>query len=300
MWRRCNFLGLKVPIIVSSGIVGFGEEYDKIIDFSAYGAIVTKTITLEPRVGNPPPRIAEVKNTQGLINSIGLENPGLKIFLSEKTKFLEYLSAKTKIIVSVAGESKEELITLVKGVASLKFISGIELNLSCPNVTDRKRNIFNLVDKKLLSSILLSIRELTNLPVIPKLPPVGLNLIELARVCKECFADAVVVANTFPAMVINIDVNERRKLCKKILLGGFSGPSVKPIVLRYIYEISKSVEIPVIASGGVVSVSDVLEYFIAGASAVEIGSGLFCNPKIGEEIAEYIRKNKDWIQKILY
>jgi dihydroorotate dehydrogenase (NAD+) catalytic subunit len=292
-------LGLKVPVIIGSGIIGFGEEYDEVIDYSAYGAIVTKTITLEPRAGNPAPRIAEVKNIHSVINSIGLENPGLKVFLSEKVKSLERLSAKTKVIVSVAGESKEEFFTLVKEVSGLKFISGIELNLSCPNIRG-KRNIFNLVDKKLLSDTLRSIRGATALPIIPKLPPVGVDLIELAKVCKDCSADAIVVANTFPAMVVSADIKEmelvlkrKQELCnKRLRFGGLSGLAVKPVILRYVYEIRRNVEIPIIASGGIVSVRDALEYFIAGASAIEIGSGLFCNPKIGEEIAEYVKKKR--------
>lgn len=278
---------LKNPFIIASGIAGFGDEYSKICKISDWGAFVTKTITLKPREGNPPPRVIETDS--GMLNSIGLENPGIDKFCNEKIKYLKTL--KTKIIVSIAGETEQEYVLLTEKINDyINVFSAVELNLSCPNVktglsfsTNHKR-AFNVVNK---------VKRKSKLPVIAKLSPKVTDIGLIAESVENAGADAVAVINTFPGMVIDI---ETRRSCLANISGGLSGPAIKPIALHCVWEVYKRIKIPIIGIGGIASSKDAIQFFIAGATAIQIGSAIFFNPWILSELVSglgnYLIKHK--------
>lgn len=267
-------LVFKNPILLASGTSGFGKEISQFYPLEILGGFVTKTITLKPKKGNPSPRIWET--SCGLLNSIGLENPGLEKFLEEEMPFLEKIN--TNIFVSIAGESIKEYQELVKNLKNLK-ISGIELNLSCPNV-DRGGIQFGL-DPDILYELTKSIVKASQKPVWVKLSPEVEKIIPMVDLVKDAGAEAIVLFNTFLGLAI--DWKERKPVFKRIF-AGLSGPAIKPLVLRYIWEVYEKSSIPIIGCGGIMEFGDVMEYILAGASLVEIGTANFINPNIGKEI----------------
>jgi len=279
-------ISLRNPVMVASGTFGYGEEYAELLDLNRLGAIVTKTITLKPRLGNEPPRIVET--AYGILNSIGLQNVGLNGFIRDKLPFLKKYNVP--LIVSIAGETPEEYVQLAQRLRR-EEIEGLELNLSCPNIK-YERGLMFAQDSQATHRVVSKVRKATRLPLIVKLSPNVTDIASLAKVCEESGADAVSLINTFTAMAV--DVESRRPILRQIT-GGLSGPAIKPIALRMVYEVYKKVKIPIVGMGGIMTASDALEFIMAGARAVAIGTGNFVDPRIPikviDGISEYMIKH---------
>ena len=277
---------LKNPVLVSSGTFGYAQEYKDLVDLEKLGAIVTKSITPKAKEGNPPPRIVET--ACGIINSIGLENVGLDRFIKEKLPFLKGLSVP--IIVSIAGENIDDYLTMTERLND-EEISGIELNLSCPNVKS-KNNLTFAQDKDEFSKIIKRVRGATSHTLIVKLSPNVTDIREIAQAAEAAGADAISLVNTFLATAIDI---ERQMPKLGNFTGGLSGPAIKPIALRMVYEVSEVVEIGVIGQGGIMNAEDALEFLICGADAISVGTGNFIDPHTSLRIIDGIKdymKNK--------
>lgn len=270
---------LKNPVLVASGTFGYGDEIRDLVDVSKFGAIITKTITLKPKQGNPPPRLAEV--TAGILNTIGLQNVGLEKFVVEKLPHL--LKFDVPVIVSIAGETSEEYVRIAAELNNQKGISAIELNLSCPNL--QKKIICR--DSDLVADIVKSVLKVIKVPIITKLSPQVVDLAGLALLCEISGASAISVVNTFPAMAIDIKT-WKPKL--STITGGLSGPCIKPIALKCVWDVYQKVKAPIIGGGGIMTSDDAIEFFLAGATAVSVGTANFINPNIPLKIVEGIRK----------
>ncbi|MQY53012.1 MAG: dihydroorotate dehydrogenase [Firmicutes bacterium] len=280
-------ISLKNPVMVASGTFGYGEEYAQLVDLNRLGAIVAKTITLKPRLGNDPPRMVETAS--GVLNSIGLQNVGIDAFINEKLPFFrEY---DVPLIVSIAGETTDEYVQLAKTLQGEK-ITGLELNLSCPNIKYDIKLMF-AQNPQSTHQVVSRVRKATSLPLMVKLSPNVTDIASIAKVCEEAGADGVSLINTFTGMAIDIE-NRKPKIGQ--ITGGLSGPAIKPIALRMVYEVHKAVRIPIIGMGGIMTAGDALEFIIAGAKAVAIGTGNFVDPltpiKVIDGIREYMVKNK--------
>ncbi len=266
------------PVMTASGTFGYAQEFEPYMDLSRLGAIVVKTITLHPRAGNPPPRITETP--AGMLNAIGLQNVGLQAFISEKLPYLRTLGPP--IIVNVAGESIEEYVELAKRLSDQEGISGIELNISCPNVADGLIFGCNAV---LANKLVARVRQTTRLPLIPKLSPNVTDIAEIARALAEGGADALSLINTLIGMAI--DVRSRRPKLGNVT-GGLSGPAIRPIAVRMVWEVARAVKLPLIGMGGIMTADDALEFLIAGATAVAVGTANFTSPSSAERIIDGI------------
>jgi len=281
-------LKLKTPVLVASGTFGYEENYEELIEKNRLGALVTKTITLNPRPGNPPPRIVETAS--GILNSIGLQNEGIEEFLDKKLPFL--LKFKIPLIVSIGGERIEDYGLLAKRLDRIKEISCLEVNISCPNIETEGGCLF-AQDCYLTYGVVKAVRESTYKTIIAKLSPNVTDIVSIAQSAFDGGADALALVNTFFGM--EIDVQTRRSKLGS-LYGGLSGPAIKPIALYMVYKVSKAVNLPIIGMGGIVSADDALQFFIAGATSVAVGTGNFINPQITREIVEgieeYLKKNK--------
>lgn len=278
-------LKLRNPVMPASGT--FGPEYGDLTDINSLGAYVAKTITLKPRTGNPPPRLTEVYS--GLLNSIGLENKGLEDFLKNKLPLLRRI--KIPIIASIAGDSEEEFRILVKALSGSGRIAAIELNLSCPNVKHASRDRLTAQDPEAVEAVVRVARKATDLTLIAKLSPCVTDIASIAHISEKAGADAVLVANTFPAMAVDI---ETKKPQLGNVTGGLSGPAIKPIALKMVRDTYRKVSIPVVASGGIMSYKDAVEFMLCGASAVQIGTASFTEPRTAQEIVSGI---KDYMKK---
>ncbi len=278
-------LKLKNPVMTASGTFGYGEEYSDFVDLDLLGAIVVKGISLEPMEGNPSPRICETPC--GMLNSIGLQNVGLKRFLREKLPYLRKF--ETKVIVNIMGNTIQEYVRLSKALDDAG-VDGIELNVSCPNV--KKGGIVFGIDKKALARLISKVKQSVNKTiVIAKLSPNVSNIPEFAKVAEDAGSDALSLINTIPAMAIDTET-WRPKLAN--ITGGLSGPAIKPIAVRMVWEASRTVTIPIIGIGGIIDYKDAIEFMLAGATAIEIGTGNFVNPRatvnVIEGIGEYLRR----------
>ena len=331
---KISKLTLPNPVLVASGTFGHAREFEKFIDLKKLGGVVTKTITLKPRFGNPPVRIVETPS--GMINAIGLQNPGVEKFIEEKLPYLRKL--KIPILVSIMGYRIEELVALVKRLEKAGGFDGYELNLSCPNVPYAanavgdaggespilfKENHLKKIesrspstplgmvseveprqdpqssvrmfahDENLIREAVLCVRKYTSKVLIAKLGPDVSDVGKMARAAEKAGADAVSLINTFIAMVIDVETR-RPVLANKT--GGLSGPCIKPIAVRMVWETAKAVKIPVIGIGGIMNAHDALEFLIAGASAIQVGTANFMNPQASIEILDglkdFMRKNK--------
>ena len=286
---RINFLGkeLKNPVITSSGCFGFGEEYNNYFDVNELGAINLKGITLKKRDGNKGIRIAETPS--GMINSIGLENPGMEYFRDNIIGNLKY---KTPIILNINGESEKEYIAVAEIANEIERVDFIELNISCPNV--KNGGMAFGINCKTAENLTKSVRKvLTKKHLIVKLSPNVTDITEIAKSVENAGADSVSLVNTFLAM--KIDTKTKKPLLGNIF-GGLSGGCIMPIAVRMVYQVFNAVKIPIIGMGGIENYNDALEFIMAGASLVSIGSGIFSNPILPIEIISgienYIKENK--------
>jgi dihydroorotate dehydrogenase (NAD+) catalytic subunit len=278
-----NIAGLKMknPVMVASGTFGSGKDYEDFININDIGALIVKSITLKPREGNPPPRICETPS--GMLNTIGLQNLGIDAFIKDDLPYLAKF--KVPVIVNIAGESVDEYAQLAKRLDGLAGISGIEVNISCPNV--KQGGMQFGIDPKLTAEVISAVKRSIKLPVIAKLSPNVTDIKVIAKAAEIAGADAISAINTVLGMAI--DINSRRPRLS-MGIGGLSGPAIKPIAVRMVHEIYKTVKIPVIGIGGIMNADDAVEFILAGASAIQVGTGNFINPRAAVEIAEGIKK----------
>jgi len=286
-------LKLKNPVMVASGTFGYAEEFRDFIDLKKLGAIVTKTITLKPRQGNPAPRTCETP--AGMLNSIGLENPGIDAFLKEKLPPLAKIGVP--VIVSIASEhDPDEFIELVKRLDKVNNVAAIELNISCPNIKDLKdrSKVKTLIsqDKDATYRLVKSVRKATEKVLITKLSPNVSSIVEIASAAQDAGSDAVALINTLTGMSIDI---QKRAPKLSVVTGGLSGPAIRPVAVRMVWEAYNKIDIPIIGMGGIIDTASALEFFIAGASVISVGTANFINPSASVEIIsgvqKYLRQN---------
>src|SRR5579864_6806258 len=276
---------LQNPVIAASGTYGYGVEFEKVADLNAIGGIVVKGLSREPIRGNPPPRLWETEG--GMINSIGLQNIGARAFVHEKLPALRWL--KTAIFANVFGYTPDDYAEVIRILEDAEGIAGYELNVSCPNT--ERGGIYFSSDPGLLGEVVKLVRPLARRPLIVKLSPNVARIEPLAQAAEQAGADGISLVNTFVSLAI--DARSRRPRIGAGF-GGLSGPAIKPIALRLVYEAAKAVRIPVIGLGGIRTGEDAAEFLVAGASAVQVGTANFVDPaapvRIARELDEYLRK----------
>lgn len=299
-----NIGGLKLrnPVMVASGTFGYAEEFKDFLDLKELGAIVTKTITLRPRQGNPVPRTCETP--AGMLNSIGLENPGLEAFIKEKLPSLKKIGVP--IIVSIASEEgPQEFVDLGRKLDKIKEVAAIELNVSCPNIKSRQSTVHSpqknnnrgpwTVDRGLMISqdpnstyeIVRKVRRVTDKTLITKLSPNVTDIAEIAQAAERAGSNAVSLINTLTGMSIDADTKKPKLAC---IAGGLSGPAIRPVALRMVWEVYQKVNVPIIGMGGITDTESALEFFIAGATAISVGTANFINPCVTSEIISGLEK----------
>ncbi|MGE3910123.1 MAG: dihydroorotate dehydrogenase [Chloroflexota bacterium] len=274
-----NMHGLELanPVLVASGTFGWGTEYQPLVDIQRLGAICSKGITVRPRTGNATPRIAETP--AGMLNAIGLQNVGLRAVVQEKAPIWERWTVP--VIANISGEHISEFEELAGTLDGVPGIAGLEVNISCPNVTDGGRLFAD--SAKSAASVTRACRAVSSLPLMVKLSPNVGNIVEIAQAVEDAGADCLSVANTLLGMVIDVD---RRRPYLANRTGGLSGPAVRPVIVRMVYQITSAVSIPVVGVGGVTCTEDALQYILAGASAVQVGTANFVNPRTATEIID--------------
>lgn len=271
---RLNRLHLKNPILVASGTFGYAKEMTAFVDFAQLGGIIPKTVTPQPRPGNPPPRTVETAS--GMLNSIGLDNDGFDQFVAEKLPYLTSLG--TSIIVNIAAKLNDDFRRMAAVLQSQHGVAGIELNISCPNVSG---GVDFGTDPSLAAEVVAAVRSECDLPVIAKLTPNVTSVIPIAQAVADAGADAVSLVNTFQGMAIDW---KRQKPVLGNVLGGLSGPAIKPLALRIVWQVAKAVNIPIIGIGGIQTLDDVMEFLVAGASAIQVGTANFYNPGLANQL----------------
>lgn len=278
---------LKNPVLAASGTFAYGVEFERLVDLNALGALVVKGLSREPMDGNPPPRIWEAEG--GMINSIGLQNIGVKAFVRDKLPALA--KVRTAVFANVFGSATEDYVEVVRALEGAEGLAGYELNVSCPNT--RHGGIYFSSDPALLAEVVTAVRAVARRPVIVKLSPNVARIEPLARAAAESGADAISLVNTFVALAV--DARTRRPRIGAGF-GGLSGPAIKPIALRLVYEAALAVRIPVIGLGGIASGEDAAEFLIAGATAVEVGTATFWDPssplRVANELGQFLRQEK--------
>ena len=283
---RIGSLTLKNPLLAASGCFGYGVEYADVVDLSSLGGVVSKGLFLEEREGHPPPRIVETP--AGMLNAIGLQGIGVRRFVDEKLP--ELRARRATVFVNVCGTTLDEYVEVSRILSDAEGVDAIELNISCPNIKEggiqfgcSLTGTFDVVS---------AVRKVTRLPVIPKLTPNVTDVASFARAAQDGGADAVSLVNTFLAMVIDVDTR-RPKISN--IVGGLSGPAIRPIAVRMVYECRQAVAIPIIGMGGIADARDALEFMIAGASAVQVGTANFVDPliwsKLIEGMAAYLQRH---------
>lgn len=279
-------LTLNNPVLTASGTFGYGREFESLVNLNRLGAIIVKGISYEPRHGNPPPRIIET--ACGMLNAIGLENVGVEGFLREKLPYLQNL--ETPVIVNILGDSVEDYARLARRLNEAEGIAALEINISCPNV--KKGGVAFGTDPVMAAEVTRAVRQVTDLPVIVKLSPNVTDITRIAGAVEDAGADAVSLINTLLGMAI--DVHSRRPKLANVV-GGLSGPAIKPVALRMVWQVARTVTIPVIGIGGITTTEDALEFIIAGATAVQVGTANFFQPTAAEDIidgmARFLRNN---------
>ena len=271
-------LQLKNPVMTASGTFGYGQELSSIIDLERLGAVVCKTVTRQPRSGNPPPRTCETPS--GMLNAIGLQNVGLDRFITEKLPYLGGFNVD--VIVNIAGESIEDFAFLASALSEAGGIAALELNISCPNVA---HGLDFAKDPRLAEELVAQVRQVTALPIIAKLSPNVTDVTIIARAAEAGGADALSLVNTFVGMAV--DIRTRRPRLSNFT-GGLSGPAIKPLALCAVYRCAQVVKIPLIGIGGITSANDAIEFFIAGATAVQVGTATFVQPRAAMDIIDGI------------
>lgn len=261
---------LKNPVLAASGTFGFGAELAPYYDLSCLGGICTKGLTLQPRIGNPPPRVAETKS--GMLNAVGLQNPGVDVFVTEILP--EMLTYDTAIIVNVAGNSKEDYVEMVR-ILSATEVTALELNLSCPNVSAGCMSIG--AEPEQVWEVVASCRAVTDKPLWVKLTPNVTSISAVARAAEEAGADALVLINTLLGMAV--DLKTERPVLRNNT-GGLSGPAIKPVALRMVYEAHRNTNLPIVGLGGIATAEDALEFMLCGASAVQVGTAAMIDPDL--------------------
>ena len=289
--RNKRGLLLANPVLTASGTFGYGTEYAEVIDIQRLGAIICKGTTLKPRPGNPQPRLWETAS--GVLNSIGLENIGISALIKEKAPI--WAQWKVKVIVNIVGQNVEEYAELAKRLDRVSGISGIEVNISCPNV--KQGGLEFGASPKTAAAVTAAVKAKTSLPVIVKLSPNVIDIAEIACAVAEAGTDAISLINTLKGMAID---TQRRKPLLGNISGGLSGPAIKPIALYMVYQVAHAVTVPVIGCGGIVTAKDALEFIMAGASAVQVGTANFTNPCTPLDIIDDIERfmEKEGIRRI--
>jgi len=279
-------LRLKNPVMTASGTFGYGEEYSSLVNLHRLGAIIVKGISLLPRPGNPPPRIAET--ACGMLNAIGLENVGLERFITEKLPFLQGIN--TPLIVNILGDTVGDYQELAERLNEVEKVAALEVNISCPNV--KQGGVAFGTDPAMAHAVTKAVCQHFSRPVIVKLSPNVTDITVIARAVEEAGADAVSLINTVLGMSIDIE-SCKPKLAN--IFGGLSGPAIKPIALRMVWQVAETLSIPIIGIGGITTPEDAIEFLLAGASAIQVGTTNFTNPKATEEIiqgiGEYLAAN---------
>ncbi len=268
-------LQLANPVMTASGTFGYASEFSNLVDLDRLGALVVKGISLEPRSGNPPPRIVET--ACGMLNAIGLENVGLERFITEKMPFLR--TCQSRVIVNILGDSIEEYAILAKELSGVAGIDGLEINISCPNV--KKGGVAFGTVPAMAAAVTQAVKNVTELPVIVKLSPNVTDIVAMAQAVETSGADAVSLINTLIGMAIDV---QTRKPRLANIIGGLSGPAIKPVALRMVWQVASAVSIPVIGIGGIGTAEDAIEFLLAGATAVQVGTANFYNPSATEQI----------------
>jgi len=278
---RGSGLRLANPILVASGTFGYGVEYGEVVDVQRLGAICCKGTTLRPRIGNRTPRVTETP--AGMLNSIGLQNPGVEAVVERYAP--TWVGWDTKVIVNVAGESVADYVAVCRRLDGVPGVAGIELNISCPNVG--REGLQFAIDADAAGEVTAAVRRVTDLPLLVKLSPNVADVRPIARAIADAGADALTAVNTLSGIALAAD---RRKPLLGNVFGGLSGPAIKPVALRIVYEVAQIVDIPVVAIGGVTELADVLDYLAAGAIAVQVGTAIFADPtlpvRLIDELAE--------------
>ena len=269
-----NRLRLQNPILVASGTFGYAKEMTAFVDFTQLGGIVPKTVTPQPRPGNPPPRTVETAG--GMLNSIGLDNDGFDQFVAEKLPYLTGLG--TAIIVNIAAKTSDDFRRMAGVLNECSGVAAIELNISCPNVSG---GVDFGTNPELAAEVVAAVRGACDIPVIAKLTPNVTSVVPIAQAVADAGADAVSLINTFQGMAV--DWKKRRPVLGNVL-GGLSGPAIKPLALRIVWQVSRSVKIPIIGIGGIQSIDDVMEFFLVGATAIQVGTANFYNPGLANQL----------------
>ena len=267
-----NFAGIKLknPVLTASGTFGYGEEYAEFVDLNKLGGVIVKGISLKPIHGNPPPRIWETPS--GMLNAIGLENPGVDVFIDQKLPYLRQFDAA--VIVNIFGYSLEDYMGVAERLDGISGVAGLEVNISCPNV--KAGGIVFGTNVKAAFDLLSSVRRATKLPLIAKLSPNVTDITEFARAARDAGCDGLSLINTLLGMAI--DVRCRRPRIANCT-GGLSGPAIRPVAVRMVWQAARAVQMPIIGMGGIVSGEDALEFILAGASAIAVGTANFMNPR---------------------
>ncbi len=280
-------LKLKNPVMTASGTFGYAREFEPYVNLHRLGAVVVKGISLQPRMGNPPPRIVET--SCGMLNAIGLENVGVERFITEKMVSLQDINVP--VLVNILGDSLGEYREIAKRLNGVPGIAGIEVNISCPNV--KKGGVAFGTVPEMAAAVTGAVKEESSVPVLVKLSPNVTDITVIAKAVEEAGADGISLINTLIGMAI--DYKSRRPKIANVI-GGLSGPAIKPVALRMVYQVSQVVSIPVIGIGGIETYEDVLEFMLAGATAVQIGTANFVNPRASEEAVEgldhYVNEQK--------
>jgi len=270
-------LALKNPVMTASGTFGYGEEYSDYLDLNRLGAVIVKGLSLEPREGNSPPRIIETAS--GMLNAVGLQNVGVRAFIDDKLPWLREIDSA--IIANIFGETIEDYVKVAEILNDAEGVAAIEVNISCPNV--KRGGIAFGSDPVLAAEVTRAVKDVSRLPVIVKLTPNVTDITEIARAAEAAGADALSLINTITGMSVDI---EKRVPHLKNVTGGLSGPAIKPVALRMVWEVVKEVSIPVIGIGGIMNARDVLEFLIVGAKAVQVGTANFLNPGVTADIID--------------
>lgn len=284
---RLGALELPNPIIAASGCFGYGLEYEEVVDLSALGAVAVKGLFLNERQGHPPPRIAETP--AGMLNAIGLQGIGVHRFVREKLPLLHARGART--IVNICGTTLDEYAEVARVLSDHEGVSALELNISCPNI--KEGGIQFGCSLTGTAAVTAAVRKVTTLPLVPKLTPNVTDVASFARAAEDAGADAVSLVNTFLAMAI--DVETRRPRISN-MLGGLSGPAIRPIAVRMVWECYNTVRIPIVGMGGITDATDAIEFMLAGASAVQIGTANFADPQLWPRVlaglTDYLQRHQ--------